>query len=632
MDGKSLGREEIYGIVAAYKGNGEGISGGEGEVSRMEIIESVADTLTREYELIGKLSTARGQDSPFRRELDYDFTEAISPAFVEQLTPVEQRIKRSDSLALHYAIATGGVDHVLETYLDSLTPEELAEVKKDDDKLLGVTAEVVAKFVVKQREKSGEDELVEKFPDAPTTGFEFEYTDPLRALTNELYHCPRRLAILRALLNNDEAQLRQSIIDKEDVAYFDELKAAALKAITADNPNGDRAYVEQEVRSQEAYQAYLLKHTRAYQGMDLQTRLECGMRYTLQTAAAAQIAAEVKQLSQLRNSAEEPSDSERAILERPLHLVLGNLQVSQGEDLTIRDVNAIRLLVPSPAKRLEAFAPFRVKDELFSQEELITDPSVSVRMQLRDFVYAARAGAFSDRLSVHQTIGGVELNPERTDFMEVTAILDAADYNSPGRDVSETLLEVIEAGHSAFSDPYRKISTCVDGGKYYFPYHKVRSENAAVAYPQDKRPLVELRAKRAFYPQVSFAAHVRASTFTWLAAWGEQAANIEDASRTPQQRDLADAWTTLLSDWSHVLKTKDIYQPQGSERYQDVKESEGHVAIVGEEKYSLYIDRIVARRIREQQQQISNNSDSLQYQARRLITEYDKKVKAIIGY
>jgi hypothetical protein len=122
-----------------------------------------------------------------------------------------------------------------------------------------------------------------------------------------------------------------------------------------------------------------------------------------------------------------------------------------------------------------------------------------------------------------------------------------------------------------------------------------------------------------------------------LAAWGEQAAAADESVRTAEQQQLAAAWTTLLQDWKAVLEGKGIQQPRGAERYQEVEIIEREtgskdIKFIGEEKYSLYLEQIETKRIREEQQGGAGDEDSIREQARRLIREYNKQVKEIIGY
>ncbi|MBN1162933.1 hypothetical protein JXA34_04290 [Patescibacteria group bacterium] len=641
---KQIGQEEVSGILEGYLQKGRERDEKE-EKSRMEVIENIVDEMSRRYEGYLGYKTARGKDSPFGREADYSFIEAAAEVAVdnEGLTPVEQRIKRSDFLTLHYAIIGGGLDEMMRKYVEQLSPEEAAELKRDESKMFEVGAEITAGFIVKQREKNKEDVLVERFPDAPTTGFEFEYTDPLRALLEDLEVAPRRVAILEAMRDDDTEKLRGNIYGEDDIKFLLLLEKAAKLAMTGENPSGFRDYIETEIEYRTKELAELRKLMELTQGIGEQKELEEGCRNRLQSGTAVYIeraANRVQELLQNMSGDNEMLVSARANLERQRQLVLGKLEFDEGDTLTSLDVNAMRLLVPSPAWRLSSTAPFQVKDELRSLEEVITQPSLSVRMQLRDFVYAVKLGAFGgEHLNVHQTLAGVELTPKRTDFMEVTAILEAAGLNNPNREIPDYILQEIESGKDGYVKPFKKISKCADGKYYYFPYFGVKNNVAgAVAYPREARTLLELRAMRGFDPETSFSAHVRASTFTWLAAWGEQAANIDEGSRTPEQRQLVEAWETLLSGWKDLLEDKEITQPQGEDRYQEVEVSMDaetgipKIDYIGDEKYSLYVQQISAKRIREEQQGKSRDPDSFRSRARRLITEYDRKAKEAIGY
>ncbi len=623
-----LNEERIASIIDEF----EARSGSEAEPTTLNTLEELVDSIVQKYEQAQGLKTTRGK-GPLTAEIRNSaiiFRESIdSLGIPKPEDPVEERIMCSDELVMHFLLAGYGLYDLLDRYIRK---NDLTDAN-DSELIKTIGAKLAAEFIEKKRVANKESELAERFPNAPTTGFEYEYFDSLRGFDFQIVRLGKDIQLLEELRDHP-AKVFNRVLDKYDTKIIKQVMR--LATLMGDGVSHaeiiefliDTAQIERD------------KLERVLTGKNFPSKeykAAKGLREKISNSALDALALrltliDILNLTQETGDLADTINATRQRLERATRVISGDPAIL-GTPFKPEDIGTVYMLIPSATTLATLSGTAKTIPELVAMEEMVTTPSISVRMQLRELVYARLSGALEDSLNVHQSVSGVELSPKFSDIMEVTAILEAARFGE-GSELSQVGVDLIKSGKPARYDPFYKFSKLNDGSTYYFPCHRVKDKESSTAYPSEQRPLVEFRGLGAFDINSEFSRHVRASSFVWLAAWGEQAAQTAAVDRTKEQIVLAETWEELLSEWGKLLEEKEIYQPKGKERYQGTVTDGKQIKAVGEEHYSLYMDQILLKTIEEET--ATNNPlqdrSSLQYRARRLITKYNKAAKKAIGY
>lgn len=128
-------------------------------------LESVA--IAKEEYFIGLLSTIGEESNP--------------------MIPMDERVLRSQLVALHYLFSGGGIENLYKKYIASLdtTPEQITPFHEKK-----IKAELAMSFLTRN-EKRNKEYLFQDDPDAPTIGFEYEFDEALQVLISDmLYKLP----------------------------------------------------------------------------------------------------------------------------------------------------------------------------------------------------------------------------------------------------------------------------------------------------------------------------------------------------------------------------------------------------------------------------------------------------------
>ena len=261
---------------------------------------------------------------------------------------------------------------------------------------------------------------------------------------------------------------------------------------------------------------------------------------------------------------------------------------------------------------------FDQKDEPLGAMEIASQPSASPLTSLRDLLKAAESGAISgDFWNLHLTLSGLQLTPDHTEAMDITAIAVGAGFSA----ISKTKFDEF-----TISEHVGKISR-TDSGECYFPFHRLRWLNRTMLYPSpqtNSNTAVEFRSLLNF-PEGNFATLVRCVTFNFYAALGARAFQKSADHRNPVEAQLAAAWENLLATWNQRLAAVDLDNPDNTDRFIALPPTDNYPYVprkfIGKTGYEKFITQI--RQQAEDPSFVQKNRD--------MITAYQKTVKSIIG-
>lgn len=585
------------------------------KLSPLQTYETFIDFFAQRYCSSFNEEPENRKDSVDIRDADFAFLEAAQKALTEtgQPGPLEERLLRSDLLSLHYLIVGHGLDQAYKEYTSKMSREEK---KLDPDGILDIKAQLAQDFIRKQRQKNKEDQIASQFPDSPTLGLELEYPDPVRQATDLCHILQKRLDLLDAL-SKDDPHVADLITGKDDLEFLLE---------TQKTMHETKSTIESIISTHRSLLSAFQEFFKYFRHEFRQKPSETDpVRVEALEATRRRIQ---KALDISKQHGLPPSVQRR--FERVISILRFEAKFKEGDQLSLDDLNSIVMVVPTRSGRLATFSPFKDIPEFSTARELVTSPSFSPRLQIRDLIKTILAGGLEGTLTIHQTLGGFELSPGQTNFMETRAILDASGYSF--RSPTQQELENSRNNISVYSEKYKKISL-VNSQPVYFPLHRHRaqSESSVQPYPDSTlRNLVEMRSFAPFQVNKNFINLVRQVEFSWLAAWGEQAVQKEPNQRTDTDHTLATAWQTLLNNWSGLLAEHQIYQPQDQERYLllqgDQKTWRGQIESYlysDQYRYGRYLDQLFLKQTEDQ---------DFRSEVRRLIRDYGRAVKQAINY
>lgn len=179
--------------------------------------------------------------------------------------------------------------------------------------------------------------------------------------------------------------------------------------------------------------------------------------------------------------------------------------------------------------------------------EYVSNPSISKNQLLQDIFRIIKAGGFKDGLSFHFTFGGVELSKNHTEIMDARAVAVAAGLNG-------------DESMDVFREEVPKNSN-VAGEKMYFPFARVREKLSV--YVSKKVFGAEIRS---FFSTKNFGEFCQLFDFLYCSAQAIKAYQ-KASGRTKIENELANVWTDSMSEWEDLLKTNNMKNTSGDERY-----------------------------------------------------------------
>lgn len=269
------------------------------------------------------------------------------------------------------------------------------------------------------------------------------------------------------------------------------------------------------------------------------------------------------------------------------------------------------------------------KTDAGNSKEYVTQPSASPRTILREIAQIAKAGGFGGKeWGIHENIGGITLNPEHTEVMDLTALSYAAGFMGD-KTISNKNEKQIMNDEVPLMENYGKVSDNRGSTprSHYFPFHKAKRGFGVVNYPSIPKDLVEFRSS----PPVNredFSLLVRDLTFKYLGAWGVRAVQTLQPLQTDSDKALVGTWEELMHGWNNLLRTKNIVNPPNSARVKIIRSGNsvlGPMDFVnkGITPYERFLMKLLY---------LSKYDDNFRTKARALITAYNSKVRPIVDY
>lgn len=207
----------------------------------------------------------------------------------------------------------------------------------------------------------------------------------------------------------------------------------------------------------------------------------------------------------------------------------------------------------------------------YAVRELKTKPTLSPKEQLRDLMYIKKSGLVSGELAPQETYGGVLLDREHLEVMDVRIIGTAGGlYMSPAKDA-----EIMTSFHKRIllgpSDPYTKFVSLPDGSICYFPLFKPRFESEMQTDPSSRGKHtfgVEWRALPAIDPTwESFSAHVSRDLYQYYANEAIVCAQMPEDVRSPLEQTRAALWNDFKESWEQLMLRYKLTPLADDEKY-----------------------------------------------------------------
>lgn len=590
------------------------------ELSRGAQVDEIARSLARQaVEIMGVDDVNRSENS-FQRDLVVGVGNAMLEmrmfSGIEQQSLVESRIYKSEILALFYLIAG---DRALEEVRkkveaenldeDAMTPEE----KRDWSwKLKDMTAEVCVRYLKNLRGKNEESEIAEIFPNAPTSGFEMEYFDPVSFI---------RLADSRIKW---QLEILEHIRDDGDQVIENLKKVGSLGSVEEiDYLYENAALSDDDLRSEISVLA----------GIQKKLRLTRTSLYRWETGQLnpGDLMRDVRLFALAEDSKKIPeTDLEK--IRTLLSFIAGLQPINPGDELKDEEVALVSDLSPTLTGVMSMSGAY--KDEVdLTERELITKPSY-LKTQLRDLLHVLLTDGLEGQVGVHQTVSGAVLNENNIDFMEVLAMEGAADLLPGQKKFTEKEEAIIDRGGLTGTESYQKCSKGTDGEAYYFPLHHNRGFDSKEAekYVGESQNLLELRGVGNPNLREDFMKFVREATFNWVAAWGSSADNKPESERTEDEKYFAESWQTMLAEWRELLVERGVKRPENSKYFCKWEERSGGGK--NREEYTEYAYSLRLRQQREAvlvQQGDMKYEDTLEAATKKIMIRYRAKIMGRVG-
>lgn len=183
--------------------------------------------------------------------------------------------------------------------------------------------------------------------------------------------------------------------------------------------------------------------------------------------------------------------------------------------------------------------------------EAISFPSLGHELQLLELLYLIKSESFDEYSTFHVTFGGVEINPENTQVMDLQSIAVATGWFK-GR------YEPYGVYGERFKKPFRYHDKL-----YYFPGFLMRKEDEMMEYGDSKNKKgVEFRAS--WSPSLGDDWYEKfANTMKFYHCGVEVIHSIQKPQPERDVRDskLIEAWGRLLSRWGDLLKSYNLTNP-----------------------------------------------------------------------
>ena len=332
--------------------------------------------------------------------------------------------------------------------------------------------------------------------------------------------------------------------------------------------------------------------------------------------------------------------------------------IDQGDTAT--NLTVLSSVVPTRVETLAGLGSHHEVPEK-SLRELVSEPTMTPSAALRELIILRKAGLLTGMLTVHETVAGIEITPDRLDFMEARALLNAADYDGGNEEINakavldakdfadlllgrmlsdieiaalkegkilpETLDDLLKFNVQLQGERVIKFSV-TDGEDVLIPFHRNRriqrgrEESVLRPFPNESLPdtALECRSFDGFdlSKTQDFSNLVRRSKFLWLAAWGEKDNVIPEENRTDVEEAVAASWRSLLYEWSQLGKKFGISHPERDHMYFSTAEAQND----GQYNYVNYLNKIALTSI---------GQSELRSESRRLISEYNARTKEILG-
>ncbi len=270
-----------------------------------------------------------------------------------------------------------------------------------------------------------------------------------------------------------------------------------------------------------------------------------------------------------------------------------------------------------------------ITDEVY---EMVTQPATSPRTIFREMMAAMLVGGGMENGGIHATIGGVELSPEHTEIMEVTALLAAAGLLKLSKEKLEYHKSVYERGGRIKTGEQHVKFSETGLGEYYFPFHRSRDERM-LPYPVRSQPGVEVRSLLRFKPN-EFGTFVKSVSFLWLSGWmiqAEQKGVVGRARGDPEEkelsRNLVHSWREMMGEYRELLREAGIKHPKKAEggmyvsmenkEYMDLREHKGETG------YERFVTKLRYK---------AETDPEFRAKAYGIVMKYRKRVGGLIGY
>jgi len=207
----------------------------------------------------------------------------------------------------------------------------------------------------------------------------------------------------------------------------------------------------------------------------------------------------------------------------------------------------------------------------YDVRELKTNPTLSPKEQLRDLIYIKKSGLVSGELAPQETYGGVLLDREHLEVMDVRIIGTAGGlYMSPAKD-AEIMAAFRRYELLGPSDPYTKFVSLPDGSICYFPLFKPRFESEMQSDPSSSGRHtygVEWRALPTIEPTwESFSAHVARDLYQYYANETIVCSQMPEDARSPLEQTRADLWNDFKDSWEQLMLRYKLTPLADNEKY-----------------------------------------------------------------
>lgn len=622
----------------------------EGTDSYLRFLDLAVDELISHYrqniqEYFGREPKGTRQHPQMNKALSFiaAVKEVVFPQMWEQEyhnNKVENRMLESDMFALYYLLVQGEISKLYQSLCN--TNPEIAELDRN-----AVEIKIAESFIQKWRKKNKEENLENIQAYISTTGFEYEYEDDIKMIAQIyeqlsliVHHCEQAAKHgWEEIISNPNRYYKRNTLKSS-------LEVAELISLSQTFPDPNEAL------------AFFIALLNPIKKLD--------------------------ELARSYNDAVGPTgniDLYKIVDPDPEKESLAEAMITT-KDYYLPELIPFAAIVPTKEKYLAEVGCYREKSERGQVREVAMKPSLSIIMQLREVLYLLKSDMLKGKLSIHQSVSGVEISRTNTRYTETIPILVAAGYfGSHDADIEteiyvaitdyggldyteeqlrEQILLVLQGKPEKAHPIVQNIvnyyvqqdnkpqcikpfpgyaedgnSMCYYANSYFYQKNEHNESYDVEPYPKKIDRLLEIRGYPTFNlnnPE-EFNMFVRSSHFLWYAAIGEKATEkIEKGSRSDVDQRLSQAWLTLLSEWNKLVNEQQIYQPTNTERFYIGHSSNDIYDLVREKRteYDFYINKIEISRNLEERHRKNEQQDTMQDRARKLIMIYQASIKAIL--